>query len=36
MNTVKVVMGFLELAAAFKFLRAAEMNYFVQIGVLDI
>ncbi len=28
LNTVKVVMGFLELAAAFKFLRAAEINYF--------
>jgi thiol:disulfide interchange protein DsbD len=26
MNSVKVVMGFLELAAAFKFLRAAELN----------
>jgi thiol:disulfide interchange protein DsbD len=26
MNTVKVVMGFLELAAAFKFVRAAELN----------
>ncbi len=30
MNTVKVVMGFLELAAAFKFLRAAEINYSAQ------
>ena len=28
MNSVKVVMGFLELAAAFKFVRAAEMNFF--------
>jgi thiol:disulfide interchange protein DsbD len=27
MNSVKVVMGFLELAAAFKFVRAAELNY---------
>ena len=27
LNTVKVVMGFLELAAAFKFLRAAELNF---------
>jgi thiol:disulfide interchange protein DsbD len=27
MNSVKVVMGFLELAAAFKFIRAAELNY---------
>jgi thiol:disulfide interchange protein DsbD len=27
MNTVKVVMGFLELAAALKFLRAAEVNF---------
>jgi thiol:disulfide interchange protein DsbD len=26
MNTVKVTMGFLELAAAFKFVRAAELN----------
>jgi thiol:disulfide interchange protein DsbD len=26
MNSVKVVMGFLELAAAFKFVRAAELN----------
>jgi thiol:disulfide interchange protein DsbD len=26
MNTVKVVMGFLEMAAAFKFVRAAELN----------
>jgi thiol:disulfide interchange protein DsbD len=26
MNSVKVVMGFLELAAAFKFIRAAELN----------
>jgi thiol:disulfide interchange protein DsbD len=31
MNTVKVVMGFLELAAAFKFLRAAEL-FFLQTG----
>ena len=30
MNTVKVVMGFLELAAAFKFLRAAEINGLVK------
>jgi thiol:disulfide interchange protein DsbD len=30
MNTVKVVMGFLELAAAFKLLRAAELNFFGQ------
>lgn len=30
MNSVKVVMGFLELAAAFKFVRAAELNYFAQ------
>jgi thiol:disulfide interchange protein DsbD len=30
MNAVKVVMGFLELAAAFKFIRAAEMNYFTK------
>jgi thiol:disulfide interchange protein DsbD len=28
MNSVKVVMGFLELAAAFKFVRAAELNFF--------
>jgi thiol:disulfide interchange protein len=28
LNTVKVVMGFLELAAAFKFLRGAELNFF--------
>jgi thiol:disulfide interchange protein len=28
LNTVKVVMGFLELAAAFKFLRASELNFF--------
>jgi thiol:disulfide interchange protein DsbD len=28
MNAVKVVMGFLELAAALKFLRAAELRYF--------
>jgi thiol:disulfide interchange protein DsbD len=28
MNSVKVVMGFLELAAALKFVRAAELNYF--------
>jgi thiol:disulfide interchange protein DsbD len=28
MNAVKVVMGFLEMAAVFKFLRAAELNYF--------
>jgi thiol:disulfide interchange protein len=27
MNSVKVVMGFLELAAAFKFVRAAELNF---------
>ncbi len=27
LNTVKVVMGFLELAAAFKFLRASELNF---------
>jgi thiol:disulfide interchange protein DsbD len=27
MNAVKVVMGFLELAAAFKFVRAAELNF---------
>jgi MFS superfamily sulfate permease-like transporter len=27
MNSVKVVMGFLELAAAFKFIRAAEVNF---------
>ena len=27
LNTVKVVMGFLELAACFKFLRAAELNF---------
>jgi thiol:disulfide interchange protein DsbD len=27
MNAVKVVMGFLELAAAFKFIRAAELNW---------
>jgi thiol:disulfide interchange protein DsbD len=27
MNAVKVVMGFLELAAAFKFVRAAELNW---------
>jgi thiol:disulfide interchange protein DsbD len=27
MNSVKVVMGFLELAAAFKFIRAAELNF---------
>ena len=27
LNSVKVVMGFLELAAAFKFVRAAELNY---------
>src|SRR5262249_26220645 len=27
MNSVKVVMGFLELAAAFKFVRAAELNW---------
>ncbi len=30
MNSVKVVMGFLELAAAFKFVRAAELNYYAQ------
>jgi thiol:disulfide interchange protein DsbD len=30
MNSVKVVMGFLELAAVFKFLRAAELNYFAK------
>jgi thiol:disulfide interchange protein len=34
LNTVKVVMGFLELAAAFKFLRAAELNYFVHTEFL--
>ena len=34
LNTVKVVMGFLELAAAFKFLRAAELNYFVKTEFL--
>ncbi len=28
MNSVKVVMGFLELAAVFKFLRAAELGFF--------
>ncbi len=28
MNSVKVVMGFLELAAAVKFLRSAELNFF--------
>jgi thiol:disulfide interchange protein DsbD len=28
MNSVKVVMGFLELAAAFKFIRAAELNFY--------
>jgi thiol:disulfide interchange protein len=28
LNTVKVVMGFLEVAAAFKFLRAAELNLY--------
>jgi thiol:disulfide interchange protein DsbD len=28
MNTVKVVMGFVELAAALKFLRAAELRFF--------
>src|SRR5262249_14777194 len=27
LNAVKVVMGFLELAAVFKFLRAAELNF---------
>lgn len=27
MNSIKVVMGFLELAAAFKFVRAAELNF---------
>jgi thiol:disulfide interchange protein DsbD len=30
MNSVKVVMGFLELAAAFKFVRAAELNLFAK------
>jgi thiol:disulfide interchange protein DsbD len=30
MNSVKVVMGFLELAAVFKFLRSAELNYFAK------
>ena len=30
MNSVKVVMGFLELAAAFKFVRAAEVNLLAQ------
>ena len=34
LNTVKVVMGFLEMAAAFKFLRAAELNYFVKTDFL--
>jgi thiol:disulfide interchange protein DsbD len=34
LNTVKVVMGFLELAAAFKFLRAAELNFFVKTEFL--
>jgi thiol:disulfide interchange protein DsbD len=34
LNTVKVVMGFLELAAAFKFLRAAELNFFVHSSFL--
>jgi thiol:disulfide interchange protein len=30
MNSVKVVMGFLELAAAFKFVRAAELNFLAE------
>jgi thiol:disulfide interchange protein len=34
LNTVKVVMGFLELAAALKFLRAAELNFFVKTEFL--
>jgi thiol:disulfide interchange protein DsbD len=34
LNTVKVVMGFLELAAAFKFLRAAEINFFAKTDFL--
>jgi thiol:disulfide interchange protein DsbD len=34
MNTVKVVMGFLEVAAAVKFLRAAELLAFGQAQVL--
>ncbi len=34
MNTVKVVMGFLEVAAALKFLRAAELFYFAEAQFL--
>jgi thiol:disulfide interchange protein len=34
MNTVKVIMGFLELAAAIKFLRAFELLYFAQAKLL--
>lgn len=35
MNTIKVVMGFLELAAAFKFLRAGELILFGKAEVLS-
>jgi thiol:disulfide interchange protein DsbD len=34
MNTIKVVMGFLELVAAFKFLRAGELFYFGEADLL--
>jgi thiol:disulfide interchange protein len=34
MNSVKVVMGFLELAAAFKFLRASELLFFRKTELL--
>ena len=34
LNAVKVVMGFLELAAAFKFLRAGELNFSVRTEFL--
>jgi thiol:disulfide interchange protein DsbD len=34
MNSVKVVMGFLELAAVFKFLRAAELDFYRKSEIL--